>query len=197
MATFTVTLVSDELDDLNGTGEISLANFGGPGDLSLREAIALANDQAGVDTITFASGTGEAFENGGTIRLTQGELEATEALTIDGSTAGGRLILTGDADGDDTTVDGITDVLATLAGAQNDNTRIKNVTASTGTVTLEELTFTGGRSGDSGGAIRSKAILTLIDSTISGNYSQNNGGGVFGGGEVTLTNSTVSGNFAL
>ncbi|MEO1151824.1 MAG: hypothetical protein AAFW83_12685, partial [Pseudomonadota bacterium] len=125
MTTFTVTITTDELDDLDGMGTVSLANFGGAGDLSLREAIALANAMAGVDTITFASGAGEAFENDALIRLTQGELVATQALNIDGSTAGGAVVITGDADGDDVTVMGtdITDVAASGAGLLDDNSR--------------------------------------------------------------------------
>ena len=42
------------------------------GEISLREAIGFINDGTLTGTITFASGVGEAFENGGTIHLTSG-----------------------------------------------------------------------------------------------------------------------------
>ena len=51
---------------------------------SLREAIVLADGSGGADTIEFAAGAGGAFENRGTIRLVGGELEVTQALTMDG-----------------------------------------------------------------------------------------------------------------
>ncbi|MEO1151864.1 MAG: choice-of-anchor Q domain-containing protein, partial [Pseudomonadota bacterium] len=202
MTTFTVTITTDELDDLDGMGTVSLANFGGAGDLSLREAISLANAMAGVDTITFASGMGDAFENDALIRLTQGELVATEALNIDGSTAGGAVVITGDADGDDLTVMGtdITDVAASGAGLLDDNSRVLNITANTGTSTLTGLTITGGRTTGSnayGGGVSSVGAITLANSTVSGNSTTGqdaNGGGIYSRGATTLTNSTLSGN---
>lgn len=56
------------------------------GDVSLRAAIAFADRQAGADTITFASGPGEAFEGGGTIRLdaAAGGLVRCSDVAIDG-----------------------------------------------------------------------------------------------------------------
>jgi hypothetical protein len=53
-----ILIVNTTLDENDG----SIAD----GDVSLRDAIAAADDG---DTITFASGAGEAFETGGTIRL--------------------------------------------------------------------------------------------------------------------------------
>lgn len=42
MNIFTVTTSNDEFDDINNNGEITVANFGGLADISLREALALA-----------------------------------------------------------------------------------------------------------------------------------------------------------
>ena len=58
---------------------------------SLREAITFANSSV----ITFASGAGEAFAGDAVILLTGGELDITEDATIDGSTAGGELVVDG------------------------------------------------------------------------------------------------------
>ena len=112
MTIYTVTTTNDELDDLDGSGSVSVENFGGAGDISLREAIALANADSDADTIRFAGGAGEAFENAALLRLTQGELLITADLTIDGSFAGGEVVITSDANGDDILLAGssITDV---------------------------------------------------------------------------------------
>ena len=166
---FVVTTTNDELD---------FSNAG----VSLREAITVANEVAGADTITFST----LFDTAQTIDLILGELEVTDELTIVGS-------------GED---------LITIDAGQN--SRVVNFTASTGDLTLEGLTLTGGRTtGDntnfsdtthSGGGIRfvSGGMLALTNSTVSGNStagSSADGGGISAlDGALTLTNSTVSGN---
>ena len=52
MAIYTVTTLDDELDSANGT---TISSMGGANDLSLREAIALSNRNAGSDTIRFST----------------------------------------------------------------------------------------------------------------------------------------------
>ena len=66
--TFVVTIINDEFDS-------NLA----ANDLSLREAIEQANLTGAPDQITFDAGF-----SGSTLRLTQGELQITRAVTIDG-----------------------------------------------------------------------------------------------------------------
>ena len=186
---------------------------------SLREAIAFTNlifSSAGEsDTITFDT---SVFTGGDSnlIRLTEGELSISDSLIVDGSSVGG-VVITGDANGDDVTVDGtdITDVSASfgeLAGdvddLLDDNSRVINFSSEAGDLTLAGLTLTGGRTTGnnggsetthSGGGIRfdSSGRLTL-SVTVSGNSTGGgsaNGGGVFSSdGDVTLTDSTVSGN---
>ena len=182
---------------------------GGAG--SLREAVAMANDTDGADTITF---DGAVFTGGDAslIRLTQGELEITDTLTIDGST-GAAVTITGDANDDDVTDENnITDVAASFENnlsSLDDNSRILNFSSVTGDLTLASLTITGGRTtGDnsdeiiddthSGGAIRSRTSgsLTIGQSIISGNGTAGQfafGGAIFAD-RVTLTESTVSEN---
>ncbi len=70
MATFTVTTISDD----NDAG----AKPGGDG-LSMREAIRLANETAGADTIEI-----DGLVSGGGVTLTFGQLSVTDTLTIDG-----------------------------------------------------------------------------------------------------------------
>ncbi|MEM9030137.1 MAG: right-handed parallel beta-helix repeat-containing protein, partial [Pseudomonadota bacterium] len=176
----------------------------GDGETSLREAIAFANAQAGADTITFDA-TATDFTGDAVIRLTQGELLVTQSLTIDGSTAGGAVVITGDANDDDVTRAGtdITDAAASLTGQNllNDNSRLFNATGAAD-LSLTALTLTGGRTtGDreAGGAIRTaNGALMLTDSTVSGNSTSDDrgdGAGIASGsGDVFLTNSTVSGN---
>jgi len=108
------------------------------GETSLREAVAFANAQVGADTITF-----DASITGGLLRLTQGEIEITDAVTIDGRSV---ITITGDANGDDVTVSGdLTDITATGSALLSDNTRIFNITSASAETTLRSLTLTGGR----------------------------------------------------
>ena len=146
------------------------------GDLSLREAVALANSTP-VDTIMFDA---TVFSTPQTIFLSLGEIVIAEAVTVDGP---GSQLVTIDA---------------------QQQSRIFNIVVTTGDFTLAGLTLTGGRTtGDgssfSGGAVRSLTTgnLTIDQSTVSGNSTADAlspGGGVFAEGDVTLTNSTVSGN---
>jgi hypothetical protein len=151
------------------------------GNFSLREAVALANSRFGFDRITFAPTL-----SGQTITLGGSEIEITEALRIDATALAANV-----------TVDA------------NDQSRIFDFTASTGTLTLAGLTLTGGRTTGNnanaadlthtGGGIRflSNSVLTLENSTVSGNSTAGvlaRGGGVFSLGDVSLIRSTVSGN---
>ena len=193
LALFTVSNLDDGI--VNASGEL-------PG--SLRQAIFDANDTPGADTIVFASGPGEAFAGDAVVRLTSGELEITETLSIDGSTAGGAVVITGDALGNDITDSlNITDVAAsTTANVLSDNSRVLNFSAMSGELTLADLTITGGSttSGNAnGGGIRTDAgNVTLTSSIVSGNSttgnSANGGGIATESGNVTLSSSTVSGN---
>jgi hypothetical protein len=177
MATFTVTTSADD-----GAG-------------SLRVAVSAANASAGADVIAFDAAV---FDGGleDRIRLTSGQIEITDGLTITGGPAG--VTITGDANGDDIVGAGsITDVAASLDGEDrlDDNSRIFDAAS---VLTLDGLILTGGRTtgdGEAGGAVRGWSIA-LTSSTVSGNSTlgDNSEGGGVAGGSVTLTDSTVSGN---
>ena len=200
-------LVGNSLDVTNGnTSSITalVADDGGDG-ISLREAITAANNTSGDDLISF---DGSVFTGGGSnlIRLTQGELLISESVTIDASDAI-DVVITGDAGNNDVLESGtfITDVVESDSLSRlDDNSRVLNFSGSTGNLTLEGLTITGGRitdasSGRGGGGIRfgSSGELRVTASTVSGNSTTggaSGGGGISSLGNVFLTNSTVSGN---
>lgn len=154
------------------------------GFVTLREAIIAANNDSttdlghtgnGPDIINFASNL-----NGSAITLTLGELEITEALTIDASSLSSRI-----------TVDAKV------------GSRIFNVTAVTGNFTFNNLTLLQGRTtddNDGGGALRSitSGELNINNTTITGSStfgSSSSGGGVFATGTVQVNSSVISNNF--
>jgi predicted outer membrane repeat protein len=178
-----VVTVDNDLDLVNGdTSSIAalIADDGGDG-IALREAVEAANNTLGADTVHFA-----ASLDGDTILLGGTELEVTEALAIDARELAGGV-----------TIDA------------QENSRVMNITATTGDFTLAGLTLTGGRTtGDnvdvsnstfSGGAVRSLTAgnLEIDQSTVSSNSTAGDfarGGAIYASGNVTLTRSTVSRN---
>jgi CSLREA domain-containing protein len=143
-----------------------------PAHLTLRDAVGLANGNAGPDTITFA-----AALDGTPIDLTLGQLSITDSVTIIGN---------GPAE--------------TIINAQQ-NSRVFNVAAGSEDAAFEDLTITGGKttgSSDSGGGIQflSSGQLLVENSVLSGNTSTAaTGGGIYTNvGTVTILNSTISGN---
>jgi hypothetical protein len=64
---------------------------------------------------------------------------------------------------------------------------------STGLLTVDDLTITGGTTAGGGGGIGANGAVTVTNSTISGNHAAT-GGGIFASGAVAVTNSTISNN---
>lgn len=204
------------LEDRRMLATFTVTNTAASGPGSLPQAVVEANNSVGADTINFDA---SVFTEGGNnlIRLTNGQLEVTESLTISAPLSLG-VTITGDANGDDiTTAGNITDVAASfggIAGAADDllddNSRVLNFSAETGVLTLEGLTITGGRTtGDNsllrettndGAGVRSvfAGDVVLIDSNVSGNSTAGesaNGAGIGGYlGSLTLTRTTVTNN---
>jgi hypothetical protein len=154
------------------------------GDLSLREAIEIANVTSRADTIEFAAElTADGAEE---IELTLGELLITEALTILGP---GEELLAIDASGNDATPD----------MPMGDGSRVFNIDdGDMGLIDVEllELSLTGGDVAGFGGGIRSEESLSLTDVTISENSATLKGGGIFGYESLVVTDATISGNTA-
>ena len=140
-------------------------------DLSLREALAIANASTGVDTITFhptVSGSGI------TLSPDLGSLVISDSVTIQGSES-----------------------IRTIIDGSGQGFRVFDIVA--GEVTFDRLTIQGGQAptGQGGGGIRNgmAGTLTLVDSTVSGS-SAKWGGGVYNRGTLVLNRSTLSGNSA-
>ena len=193
-ASLTVNVAAQNVVD-GDTSSITnlLADPGTDGLISLREAIAAANNTAGADTIT--------FDQSGTILLdavdndTDGN-NAAPALT-------GELTIDGDLDDD-----GIPDV--TLDA--NQTARVFHVGLGA-SATMDGLVITGGNAdpggpfgtffpGADGGAIDNNGTLTVRNSVITGNSALDDCGAissygnVTNGAAVTIINSTISGNTA-
>jgi predicted outer membrane repeat protein len=135
------------------------------GVISLREAIATANDGTLSGTITFASGAGQAFAGGGTITLGGSELLLTRGdITIDG-------------DIDD---DGVADVVIDAGGLS----RVLHIApVNVGATVIAGLVITGGvASGGAGVLIENVADVTFVDTQLLGNTATGGGGEESGGG---------------
>ncbi len=186
MGEFIVTTLNDELDD-----GASIVTPGGDG-LSLREAIGLANDAAGEDSIVFADGLE------GVVRLNNaaGTLQINENISILGDD---RITISGDSGGDDTVVEGVTDLSATAATELDDNQGIFFLSGGLTNVVLDGLTLTGGRGFSYGGAIDAfTSGLTVSGSTLAGNivYGGYGGGAIYSNGYLRIEDSTFFGNVA-
>ncbi|MES2923803.1 MAG: hypothetical protein V4819_19775 [Verrucomicrobiota bacterium] len=153
------TIVTTAIDEDDGS-------LGGGTGISLREAV---NYAAAGDTITF-----DPILSGQTIRLTAGQIVVTKSLTIDGSSLGERVTLSGDKTGD---------------GKTADDSRVLRINS--GTVTIDSVIITGGymsgtATGLQGGGIYiNSGNCNLTRSIISGNCSQYEGGGIYNQGTLS------------
>ncbi|WP_438811106.1 Ig-like domain-containing protein [Rhodopirellula halodulae] len=188
-------LIVDTLTD-ESDGDFS------PGDLSLREAIELANFKAGADTIEFAPAL-----SGGTITLTVDQLEVTDDLTITGPGSSNMTIDGGDAFRvfQSLNVGAFELQGLTITGGRPSYTSSSNSGAaifSSGDLMLTDVVITGniagGSLGDGGGIMHSNGDLTITDSVISNNMTTTSsalGGGIHSlGSTVLIQNSVVDGN---
>jgi predicted outer membrane repeat protein len=188
-------LVVDTLtDELDGNVD--------SGDLSLREAIGLANLDPDAQTITFAT----ALTSGGAAEITLllGELTVSQSVTITGP---GASLLRLDADGEGRLFridDGASDALinVTLSGLALTGGHVAGSGDGGAIFNRENVSIhrsvISGNSAVGGGAIYSRdGSLTITQSTVSGNSATLYGGGILNlGGNLSVTDSTLSGNSA-
>ena len=180
---FTVTVLDDELDG-NETA----------GDLSLREALALAAEAPGYDVIDF-----DESLSGGTIELSL----PLGQLTIDSD-----VVVFGPGSGQ-LTVDGVTNSRVlyasdgarahlfdlTIAGGESNRGAGIYLTLAAA-VTMNRVAMTANSASQKGGAafVDFACSMSVTDSTIAGNYADNQGGGIYCEGTLTLRGVTISGN---
>ena len=153
---------------------------------SLREAITLANANAGDDTIDFAS---SLFSGGaGTITLLTASLpQILDATQLISGVARGTITITGPG-ASSLTISGDN-------GVSERNFNIFNI-ATGGNLSISGVTVSGANnSSGNGGAFNNFGTLAVTNSTISGNTASN-GGGIWNSGTLTVSDSTISGNSA-
>jgi hypothetical protein len=140
-----------------------------PTNLTLRDALSLANSIPGADTIAFSSSL-----TGTPILLGLGELPIKDSVTIQGLGGG------------------------TAIDAQH-NSRIFNVATGTGDVTMDRLILLNGQAPASGGGAvffnTHQGNLTVKNSTLSGNASVGPGGAILAAySSASVSFSTLSNN---
>ncbi len=176
----------------------SLDTVANDGFLSLREAVALANVDAGADVITFSANIA-----GSTITLGS-VLGLNTDITIDGDTDG-------DNAADITISGGNTTQIFSQLGATTDVdllslTLVNGVTSFSGgaissvggTLDIRDTTFSNNLATTRGGAVFANGTLMSINSSLFALNSAQDGGGIYviGGQATTMTNSTVLNNTA-
>ncbi len=164
------------------------------GDLTLRQAVNLANVLPTADTIRFAQ---SFFASQNTITLTAGPLVLTDGalttitgpgaylLTVSGNSAGGVFDLSGTAAISGLTISG---------GTADDGAGLRQ---RGGTAFLTNCTVSGNSATAQGGGLYSlDGALSVTGCTISNNLAPTGAGLAGIGGTLTLVNATISGNTA-
>ena len=161
-----ITIDVTRFDDPAGTAT--------PAGVSLRQAVLLANSTPGPDTITLHAGTYALTLRGNDATAAAGDLDITDAVTIEGDPLGG------------------TDVDARKA-----RDRVFEVLAS-GALTLRHVAVQHGHAAGDGGGILSVGTLTVENCIFTDNKARVSGGAIASeGGTCTLTDVVVTNNKAL
>src|SRR5262245_336777 len=174
-----VRLAVETLEARTVPSTFTVLNTNDTGAGSLRDAVAQANANLGVDTIVFGDGSGGGGTNfldatPDTIILTSG------VITFAGDTAL-------------TTVTGTGANLLTISGGNTQGVWWLNANTA---ASLSGMTITGGNVLN-GGGVNNNGTLTMTNVTVSGNTASASGGALFMyNASTTLTNCTVSGNSA-
>jgi hypothetical protein len=165
--------------------------------LNLREAVALANTDAGrgqSDTVVFDPSLGSA-----TITLSAGPLQlsgasATATEIIDGN---GRITVSGADASRVFQIDaGVRAELDGLTITQGRATDAGGGIANFGTLTVRYSALARNAAGSDGGGIVNQGVLVVSNSTLFGNAAARDGGGIVNQGVLVVSNSTLFGNAA-
>lgn len=212
--TFTMNTAASEGGGLwNGSGSMIITN----GDIS-------NNVATGVDADNGGAGV---FNNGGTLLISEGTMIRDNMSTGTAGSGGGLLSTAGLVTIDSTTFSGNganraggaieiidgdliftsssmmdNDVNGSAGTAAPGNGGGLHVSGMSGTITLENSSFTGNEAAREGGALwnQSGTTMTVLNSTVDGNSSfgatsTNGGAGIFNsGGILSVTGSTISNN---
>ena len=159
---------------VDNSGDVDDGNFAAS-QLTLREAINLANATPGADAITFAAGLGDVV------------LTSAELLLADTS---GKSTITGPTTG--------TQVIRRSSDVGTPEFRIFNISGGAA-ATLESLSIANGRAaGDGGGVLVEGGTLVLRNSVVRDNSSGGSGGGIASlfGATLDIANSSIVNNTA-
>jgi hypothetical protein len=185
-------LVVEGLEERRVPATFVVASLADAGAGSLRAAITQANSTPGADVIVFAPGL-----TGGVIGLRSSLPAISEALTVNGPGLGSRSV-TIDARGNGRVLDivdtaeSVTLRNLTLTGGNTlgDGGGLQNAGAST---TLVRVALVRNQAGDAGGGVDNDlgAALTLRRCLVADNSAGNDGGGVQAGERLTMLRSRV------
>ena len=197
-STITVDTPQDNVDGDTTDVASLLADKGGDGLISLREAIIAANNDATSGwTIDLGAGDYTLTINGTDDTSAAGDLDITSNITIVGAAMNSTTITTNLFDRIiEVTGGGVLALLdLTLTGG---NTSLDGAGLSVGLGSVASLTrvaLTGNQTTGSGGGFHNKGTLTIQSSQISDNTAANNsGGGRNESGTVTIKQSSIFNN---
>jgi CSLREA domain-containing protein len=180
-ASFTVTSTADAVDANVGNGLCATS----AGVCTLRAAIQETNALAGPDTIVVPGGT-YAITRSGTTPDT-GDYDIADSVTIAGAGASATIIDGGNPAGGGS---------AQMPGID----RLFEVVAEGATISISDLTLSGGWAAEYGGAIlnSSSATMAITGATLTGSVAGKTGGAIDNhvGGTVSVSDSTLSNNYA-
>jgi CSLREA domain-containing protein len=188
---YTVTTLTDDNPNNNGTGNASLCNDTSQGatpnfGCSLRDAIAAA---AAVNTSTVTP----------TVNFAATQSTSSGNITLTPSTPGDYNVTTGGTLNISNNMNIVGPGANLLSIDGKGTAQVFNIYG--GTVTISGVSIVNGNTissgGNVGGGINNSGTLTVTNSTFSGNTAANGGGGIFNeNGTLTVANSTFSGNSA-
>ncbi|MBZ0173327.1 MAG: hypothetical protein K8E66_13160, partial [Phycisphaerales bacterium] len=152
---------------VDSAGDGALDGFFGPGQLTLREALTITNNNPGDDTVTV-----DGSLSGSTVTLTAGQLEITDDLTLTGPGAAADFVI--DAN-----------TLSRVLLVDDLDYSANRVVSITGFTMQNGFLL----DGNFGAGIANEDALTLTDVTVTNNALEDAGAGDFGGGIFTGDNN--------